>query len=160
CTATRAASADADVIVHGVRSNDDADEADTALAVIADERRARPAQSIAVLVQSRAHLAGVHDRLRELGLPVNAVEIEPLREQQAAQDLVGLTRALLHPGDRIAWLGVLHAPWCGLGWRDLALLTADLDQRAIWDAIRDPQVTARLSDDARARLEWTVAALD
>ena len=72
------------------------------------------AQSIAVLVQSRTHLEGLRERLRERGLAVHAVEIDSLGEQSVAQDLAGLTRALLHLDDRIAWLAVLRAPWCGL----------------------------------------------
>ncbi len=63
---------------------------------------------------------GLRERLRARGWPVHAVEIDALGEQPIAQDLLGLARALAHLDDRIAWLAVLRAPWCGLTWADLA----------------------------------------
>ena len=82
-------------------------EVASVIAILDEERRRDAAQSIAVLVQNRRHLEGLRERLREHGFAVHAVEIDSLGEQSIAQDLVALTRALLHFDDRIAWLAVL-----------------------------------------------------
>ncbi len=134
-------------------------EVASVVAILADERQRDPAQSIAVLVQNRRHLEGLRERLRERGLAVHAVEIDSLGEQPAAQDLVGLTRALLHLDDRIAWLAVLRAPWCGLRFADLEALCGDDHRSAVWDLLQQPQRVARLSADGQARTRSAVATL-
>src|SRR6202789_1875429 len=82
---------------------------------------------IAVLVRSRSYLTDVVATLKENNgegaIPFRAVNIEPLKERQEVLDLSALTRALLHPADRVAWLSVLHAPWCGLGLADLLAIS-------------------------------------
>ncbi len=84
---------------------------------------------IAVLARNRAHLGPViaeFKRNRGNGpLPFRAVEIELLNERPEVLDLLALTRALLHPGDRIAWLAVLRSPVCGLSLADLLALTGE-----------------------------------
>jgi ATP-dependent exoDNAse (exonuclease V) beta subunit len=68
---------------------------------------------IAVLAQARPQMAGLVQALRAAGHAPRGVNLVPLAEVPVVQDLMGLTRALLDPMDRIAWLAVLRAPWCG-----------------------------------------------
>ena len=134
-------------------------EVDSVVAILAAERERDPKQSIAVLVQNRKHLEGLRERLRERGLAVHAVEIDSLGEQSVAQDLAGLTRALLHLDDRIGWLAVLRAPWCGLSFADLEALCGDDHKSAIWALLQQPARLARLSADGRQRVLSVVATL-
>jgi ATP-dependent exoDNAse (exonuclease V) beta subunit len=134
-------------------------EVESVVAILAAERRRDPEQSIAVLVQNRKHLEGLRERLRDGGLAVHAVEIDSLGEQSVAQDLAGLTRALLHFDDRIAWLAVLRAPWCGLTFADLEVLCCDDHLSAIWDLLQQPARLALLSTDGQERARSVVATL-
>lgn len=119
---------------------------------------------IAVLVRSRNHLADIVTAFkREDGggaVPFRAVDIEPLNDRQEVLDLLALTRALLHPADRVAWLAVLHAPWCGLGLAELHVLTGaddtDWAERCIEDVVAERGDL--LSEDGCARLArvWSV----
>jgi ATP-dependent exoDNAse (exonuclease V) beta subunit len=149
--AVRESDADAAVIMHDVGAAV-GEELVRAVDVIEQERERAREESLAVLVRSRSHLAGLHARLRARGLDVRARGIEPASEQQVVQDLLGLTRALLHPADRIAWLAMLRAPWCGLTWQDLAALCGGGVALTVPELLRDPAQLERLSPDGHARL--------
>ena len=72
---------------------------------------------------------------------------------------MALTRALIHPGDRLSWLTVLRAPWCGLTLADLDALAGGERQAVLWESMQDGARVARLSADGRARLERVRAVL-
>jgi ATP-dependent helicase/nuclease subunit A len=84
---------------------------------------------IAVLGRARSHLAAVIKELKRTdgngAIPFRAIDLDALDELPEVLDALALTRALLHPADRVAWLAVLHAPWCGLGLADLLALTGE-----------------------------------
>jgi superfamily I DNA/RNA helicase len=89
------------------------------------------AESVAILVRARAHLDVLLPRLRVAEIPYAAVDLDVLGQRQAIQDLVALTHALIQPADRLAWLSVLRAPWCGLALPDLfAMVAAAMDGSA------------------------------
>ncbi|MFY9852283.1 MAG: UvrD-helicase domain-containing protein [Terracidiphilus sp.] len=74
---------------------------------------------IAVLGRARSHLVPIAEALRQAGIPFRAIELEKLAARPEVLDALALARALLNPQDRVAWLGVLRAPWCGLSLDDL-----------------------------------------
>ena len=80
---------------------------------------------IAILGRARTALAPVAAALREAGIPFRAVDLEKLATRPEVLDALALARALLNPEDRVAWLGVLRAPWCGLSLDDLNTLTGE-----------------------------------
>ena len=128
-------------------------EAERVVAVIAAEWRADPQRRIAVLVRARNHLAGLVAAIRRLqaGWRYTAVEIEALAGRQAVQDLISLTRALHHRGDRLHWLAILRAPWCGLTLADLHALAGDDHEATIWSLANDEVRVGRLSSDGQRR---------
>ena len=69
---------------------------------------------VAVLVRARSHLGNLTRRLTQEGISCRAVDLVPLALRPVVADLVQLLRALSHPADRLAWLSVLRAPFCGL----------------------------------------------
>jgi ATP-dependent helicase/nuclease subunit A len=100
--------------------------------------------STAILVRNRSHLDAIVPALKAAGLRYRSVEIEPLGERQAVQDLYALTRALSHPADRIAWLALLRAPWCGLDLHELSALCEGRGDELVWSLMEAATSPARL----------------
>ena len=82
---------------------------------------------VAILARSRGHLAAILPALRARGIAYAAVDLDHLGARPAVLDLQALTHAIVQPADRLAWLAVLRAPWCGLGLADLCALVAAAD---------------------------------
>ncbi|MCY4204275.1 MAG: UvrD-helicase domain-containing protein [Bacteroidetes bacterium] len=132
-------------------------EAERIVSIIERTRSKEPDSTIAILVQARTHLLHIIARLRKREIAFRSIEIDPLRDRPAVQDLLALTQALLHPGNRIAWLSILRAPWCGLTLADLQILVGDDFKTGIQDLL--PVRKGLISHDGRRRLERFIPIL-
>ncbi|PLX80854.1 MAG: DNA helicase UvrD [Desulfuromonas sp.] len=122
-----------------------------------------PGGTIAVLVRSRSHLRDLVTLLQRESLTFQAQDIDPLNSRPVAQDLLALTRALLHPADRVAWLAILRAPWAGLPLSDLVELCEGDISTPVWNLLsRQPSQTElfpRFSKEGMDRLQRIVPVL-
>lgn len=155
--ATRPSVQDEGVEIHALAVDGDEDstavythEAHYVATLIDQAQQENPSQTIAVLVRSRTHLHALVSEIRRhfSHLTFQAVEIEGLSQRQTVQDALSLTRAMLHRADRVHWLNVLRAPWCGLTLADLHALCAHDHRSSIWQLMQQ----ANLTEDGQARL--------
>ena len=117
---------------------------------------------IAVLGRTRNALAPIAAALREAAIPFRAVDLEHLADRPEVLDALALARALLNPEDRVAWLGVLRAPWCGLALDDLHKLAGDDDPENLRRPIRD-LIAVRLpllSESGRQAAQRLIQAIE
>jgi ATP-dependent exoDNAse (exonuclease V) beta subunit len=117
---------------------------------------------VAVLGRTHKALAPIAQALRDVQIPFRAVDLEKLAARPEVLDALALARALLNPHDRVAWLGVLRAPWCGLALDDLYLLVSADDKDLLTRPV--PELLAErltlLSPAARRAAERVLEALD
>ena len=150
--AAKAATPTQAVHVHTTLGRDDEAEADQVVAIIEAAQRQSPTQRIAILVRTRNHLLHIVRGLRDAGIDFHALDIDALIDRSIVQDLLALTRALLHPADRISWLSVLRAPFCGLLLQDLHRLCAEDRSRTVINLLQDETRLATLTKDAQQRI--------
>ena len=146
------------VHVHPMLNADPGAEAAEIVALIRALRARDADLRMAVLVQARAHAVPIAAAMQAAGIPVRGLRLEPLRERAVARDLGALARALQHPGDRNAWLALLHAPCCGLSFVQLQELCED-QSAMLWELINDAARVAQLPGDSARRLARVRSAL-
>jgi len=127
------------------------EEAKSLASLLEDLSRRFPEDTIGILVRSRAHARSLLAEMQRRGISFAAPGLEYLHEEPAVQDLLALTRALLHEGDRIAWLALLRAPCCGLTLADLHSLAGGDRESTVWQLLESDTHMAGLSDDGRRR---------
>ncbi len=156
--AFNSSSMDSHVKLCAFDSENEASSTDYIVDTISKIQAEDPQASIAILVKSRSHLAGILPTLQLHKIPYQAVEIEPLCDRPVIQDLWHLTRALLYLADRTAWLALLRAPWCGLVLSDLLTLSQD-SGKTLWQQLSNPSIIEQLSLDGQTRVYAILPAL-
>jgi ATP-dependent helicase/nuclease subunit A len=163
--ATRADEPGAGVHVHPVLGRDPqreviavVDVIERSLVEMADLERAEKAtgapepRRLAVLVRARTALPPLLAELRRRDIAYRGVDLESLGERAAVRDILALARALLHAGDRTAWLAVLRAPWCGLSLSDLHALASGDPLAPVVSMLGDADRLRQLSTEGQGRI--------
>ena len=110
-------------------------------------------ETAAMLVRSRNGLLDLFLALRNAGVPCRAVEMEALANRPVVADIRSLTFGLMYPHDRVAWLSLLRAPWCGLTLAELHSLTEfDEGRHTLWTTVSNDEALTALSRQSRQRL--------
>ncbi len=142
----------------------DALEAADVVELIKQTQGEEPNGTIAVLVRSRSHLAAIIPALKNAGIRYQAQDVDCLADRPVVQDILSLLRALLHPADRVAWLAVLRAPWCGLLLEDFVRLCGTNTRKTVWQLLVEPdeqvEMFEHVSRDGRQRLDRVVPVLE
>ncbi len=121
------------VTLHACAWDKPDEEADEVVQVVRECLSTSVTGTIGILVRSRGHAAHIVVALRRAGVELAASDLVELGRTALANDLLAITRALVHAGDRLAWLTVLRAPWCGLSLTDLVCLGSLHDERTLYD---------------------------
>jgi len=159
CASVKGGSLKPGVILHPVTEPQSDEEAHGIVEVVKNVRSRYPKASIAILVRARPHLISIVPLLQKAGIQFRAEEIDPLTSRPAILDLLALMRALISPLDRVSWLSILRAPWCGLSLEDLHHLCL-LDYKSpVWDLLNNSERFSRLSEEGQQRAERFIQAL-
>ena len=101
-------------------------------------------------------------RLKQLNISCHAPDLDSLAESPVVADLLTLSKALANDADRLAWMALLRAPWCGLRLADLLLVANAGDEspfNSIWSEIQSSRLHDALSEDGRERLAYILGPL-
>jgi len=131
-------------------ADQDFEEAEMVVKIIKNSISNNPNHETAVLVRSRSHLKAITLLLQDSSINFEALKTEPLRSNLFTRDLLSLTRALLSLADRLAWLSLLRAPWCGLKLEDLLAFGESTD-KTIFSQLIDDGIVQDLSEDGAVR---------
>ena len=131
-------------------ADQDFEEAEMVVKIIKNSISNNPNHETAVLVRSRSHLKAITLLLQDSSINFEALKTEPLRSNLFTRDLLSLTRALLSLADRLAWLSILRAPWCGLKLEDLLAFGESTD-KTIFSQLIDDGIAQDMSADGAVR---------
>ncbi|MEP1594256.1 MAG: UvrD-helicase domain-containing protein, partial [Halieaceae bacterium] len=139
----------------------EADEASFVCEQVARAIAEPDCQSIALLGRTRSQLRPLLAVLRAGGINYAAQDIDSLADAPVIVDLMTLCRALANRYDRLAWLALLRAPWCGLMLDDLLRVARwgeGEKHSVIADSMAARELVDALTPDGRKRVEALASA--
>ncbi len=145
--------------IHPVFGSSTSTEAESGVQIIKDCLQADTEDTVAVLVRSRSQLPFLLAGLRRAHIEYQAVEIDRLTDLPEIIDILALSRALCHMGDRIAWLALLRGPWVGLTWEDIHRIVKNDSGSIVWDLLHDEERISQLSQPSLSRVRGFVQTM-
>ena len=145
--------------LYPVLGSDKEAEAEQSFQIVQNTLADHPGDSMAVLVRGRSHLPALLLKLREAGIAYQAVDLDRLADLPEVIDILALTRAFAHLGDRVAWLGLLRSPWVGLSWSDLHRLVLNSRRETVWELLTDEKRISALTAAGQAAVHEFVQRL-
>lgn len=134
-------------------------EAQTIVASIKALLSEAPEREIAVLGRSRSHLSAIMTELNSQQIAFVGQDMDALASRMIITDLLSLTKALLQPDNRIAWLSVLRSPWVGLDHFDLLTLVGAQERDKVladsggfdfvWQSLANTERLSRLTPEGQ-----------
>ncbi len=149
-----------DVVFHPVLGTSTDAEAKATADVIENLLASKPDDDVVVLVRSRTQVQELIPELRRRRCHFRAVDIDRLTDLPEIIDLLILTRAAAHQGDRHAWLALLRSPAFGLDWRDLLALVTGDRETPVPLLLDDQSRLAALSESGLALIETHRSAIE
>ena len=107
--------------------------------------------SICILGRSRGHLEEIAQTLKKRKIEFTSTELSSLADMPVVQDLMIVSRILLHRADKVAWLAFLRAPWAGFKLEVLSKLST---VPVLGDFLLHPDAVVRLTREDSERLIW------
>ncbi len=148
------------VVLHATSELSPNDEAIQIANLVLSLKEQHKDKTIAILVRARNHLIATINQFHKMGIRFRAEDIDPLTSRPEIMDLLALMRALTSLTDRVAWLSVLRAPWCGLSLEDLHKLCAADRESPIWKLLNDNKRIQTLSATGQMRINRIKATFE
>ncbi|MBN9227414.1 MULTISPECIES: UvrD-helicase domain-containing protein [Legionella] len=134
-------------------------EAKKLIETIQYELQTHPDHTMAILVRSRTQLSEIIRLLRQHQIPYQGTDITLLANLGHLRDVWSLTQALLMPANRLAWLAVLHSPYCGLSLSDIHAIAQFNKKKSIYFALLHLNKIPGISDEGRLRADYLIQVM-
>ncbi len=128
-------------------------EADKVAQLVKTALDSEPTHTVAILTRSRTQAMDVFPALQRLGIRYQAIDMDNLGDKAVVRDLLSLTLALRYPHDRLHWLSIVRAPWCGLTLSDLDILMDQSGHDPVIELLQDPLRQSSMSADGKIRVQ-------
>ena len=147
------------VFLRPIPSSPDDKEAIEVANLILSLQEKYPEKSIAILVRARNHLKSIVKEFHNRKIRFRAEDIDSLTSRPEIIDLLALMRALTSLNDRVAWLSILRAPWCGLSLADLHKICDADKNTSVWKLLQNNERIESLSSTGQQRIRKIVSVL-